>query len=72
MIIMYTKYKDGIWRYSTYTLRSKDAEIKYAKEVCQMFNHFLQKGNILGYSVSVAHKDENGKQQSELIGNNET
>lgn len=72
MIRFSTKYLDGLWRYSNYTMYSKDEERKYAKELCEMFNHFLQKGNILGYTVDVVYKDENGNQQSELIGNNET
>lgn len=66
MIRFSAKYLDGIWRSSSYTMPSKDGEKQYAKELVEMFSHFLQKGNILGYTVEIV----NGEKTS-IIGSEE-
>ena len=70
MIRFSAKYLDGIWRSSNYTMYSKDAEQKYAKELVEMFKHFLYKGNILGYTVEIVTTYENNK-HIEVIGTEE-
>lgn len=53
MIRFSAKYLDGIWRTSNYTMHSKEGEKEYAKELVEMFRHFMYKGNILGYTVEI-------------------
>lgn len=59
MIRFSAKYLDGIWRTSNYTISSKDGEQEYAKELVELFQHFLYKGNILGYTVEIIHTEGN-------------
>lgn len=67
MIRFSVKYLDGIWRSSTYTIHSKEEEKKYAKELVEMFRHFLYKGNILGYTVTIETYNGNDR-HIEVIG----
>lgn len=67
MIRFSAKYLDGIWRSSNCTMQSKDEEKKYAKELVEMFRHFLHKGNILGYTV-VLETNYGNEKQTEVIG----
>lgn len=53
MIRYSVKNLDNIWRTATTNIHSKESEIKYAKELCEMFDHFRSKGNILDYTVEV-------------------
>lgn len=61
MIRFTVKYLDGIWRSSYSTMHSKDEETKYAKELVEMFRHFLHIGSILGYTVVIETNDGNDK-----------
>lgn len=70
MIRFSAKYLDGIWRSSNYTMYSRDAEQKYAKELVEMFKHFLYKGNILGYRVEIVITGDSDK-PIEVIGSEE-
>ena len=47
------KHLDGKWRKETVNMGSYSENRKYAKELVEMFAHFLNKGNLLGYTVSV-------------------
>lgn len=71
MIRFSVKYLDGIWRSSNYRMYSKDAEIEYAKELVEMFRHFMYKGNILGYTVEIVSVTGNGE-HIDVIGTEET
>ena len=70
MIRFSAKYLDGIWRSSNYRMYSKDAEIEYAKELVEMFRHFMYKGNILGYTVEIVTVTGNGE-HIDVIGTEE-
>ena len=70
MIRFSAKYLDGIWRSSNYRMNSKDAEIEYAKELVEMFRHFMYKGNILGYTVEIVTVTGNGE-HIDVIGTEE-
>lgn len=55
------KYLDGEWRKETVNMGSYSQNRKYAKELVEMFRHFLQKGNILAYTVAVVTSTRNGE-----------
>ena len=55
MIRFSAKYLDGIWRTSNYTIPSKEAEQEYANELVELFQHFMAKGYILGYTVEIVY-----------------
>ena len=61
------KYLDGEWREETVSIGSLFENRRYAKELVEMFRHFLLKGNILAYTVSVVTPTINGD-QIEVIG----
>ena len=71
MIRFSVKHLDGIWRTSNYTTHSKDGEKEYAKELVEMFKHFLYKGNILGYRVEIVTNGDTNK-HTEVIATEET
>ncbi len=56
-----TKYLDGEWRKETVNMGSYSQNRKYAKELVEMFRHFLQKGNILAYTVAIVTSARNGE-----------
>lgn len=64
------KYLDGEWRKETVNMGSHSENRKYAKELVEMFKHFLYKGNILGYTVEIVTAYENDK-HIEVIGKEE-
>ena len=70
MIRFSAKYLDGIWRSSNCRMYSKDAEIESAKELVEMFRHFMYKGNILGYTVEIVSVTGNGE-HIDVIGTEE-
>lgn len=61
------KYLDGEWREETVRTGSLFENRRYAKELVEMFRHFLLKGNILAYTVSVVTTTINGD-KIEVIG----
>lgn len=61
------KYLDGEWRKETVNMGSHFENRKYAKELVEMFRHFLYKGNILGYKVEVVTSTRNGE-YTDIIG----
>lgn len=61
MIRYSVKYLDGIWRPATTNFISKEGEREYAKELVEMFKHFLYKGNILGYRVEISTSEDSDK-----------
>ena len=61
------KYLDGEWRKETVNMGSYSQNRKYAKELVEMFQHFLQKGNILAYTVAVVTSTRNGE-YADVIG----
>ena len=67
MVRFSVKNLDGVWRSTNYTLRSKVDENKDAKELVEMFKHFLYNGNILGYTVVIVTYHGNEK-HIEVIG----
>lgn len=64
------KYLDGEWRKETVNMGSHLENRKYAKELVEMFRHFLYKGNLLGYKVEVVTSTRNGE-YTDVIGTEE-
>lgn len=55
------KYLDGKCRQETVNIGSYTENRNYAKELVEMFRHFLYKGNLLGYTVEVVTSTKNGE-----------
>lgn len=58
-IRFHAKYLDGQWRKETVNMGSYSENRKYAKELAEMFDHYLHKGNILGYTVELVTSTRN-------------
>ena len=66
-IRFHVKYLDREWRKETVNLGTYTDNREYAKELVEMFQHFLRKGNILGYTVELVTSTKNNE-YADVIG----